>query len=126
MRMQADSRRLQKEIDDASEAVMGAGKKAGAALSKTLDLDGKAAKPSFPGGEGLLDTGSWRLTVGFLGLTIVLALFSGLTSPLSDIDEAAEDARFFAKPEVVEQTVSPGSVPPNLYRAAAGLGDLAD
>ena len=76
---------------------------AGAKVNRALDLDGKAAKASFPGGEGLLDTGSWRLTVGFLVATIGLACFSAATTdfgPGDDVD--------FPVPSPSEQRVQVG------------------
>lgn len=42
-----------------------------------LDLDGKRAAPSVSG--RLLDVENWRLTVGFLGLVILLAVGSAVS-----------------------------------------------
>ena len=67
-------------------------------LNKAVDWDGKAAKKSFPGGTpGILDTASWRLTLGFFGATILLAFFSLATTDFGGEDAAALDARYEAE-----------------------------
>ena len=85
----ASGLRLRSGADRAGKEVREASERAGSALSKALDLDGSGAKPTFPGGEGLLDTTSWRITVGVLGATLVLAIATGLTT---DFGEGAGEA----------------------------------
>ena len=85
---------LESEASRAAAAAQEAQTKAGAVVTKALDLDGKAAKPSFPGGEGLLDTNSWRATVAFGGLTILLSLWAALTTDFGGVDASELDAQY--------------------------------
>ena len=85
---------LESEASRAAAAAQEAQTKAGAVVTKALDLDGKAAKPSFPGGEGLLDTNSWRATVAFGSLTILLSLWAALTTDFGGVDASELDAQY--------------------------------
>ena len=76
---------------DASRLSRGAGKiigDAGSAVNKALDLDGQAAEKNYPGRVGtpggVLETGGWRLTVGFAAATIVFALYAAATTDFGD------------------------------------------
>lgn len=86
------------EAARAKDAVREETQKAGQILNRAVDWDGKAAKASFPGGtEGILDVGSWRLTLGFFGITILFAAFSALTTDFGSEDAAELDARYEAQ-----------------------------
>ena len=76
---------------DADRLSRGAGKlisDAGSAVNKALDLDGQAAEKNYPGRVGtpggVLETGGWRLTVGFAAATIVFALYAAATTDFGD------------------------------------------
>ena len=71
---------LESEAGRAGKTLQDGVENAKQSVTKTLDLDGRRAQPSFPGGEGLLDTGSWRLTVAFFVLTIGLSLYGAATT----------------------------------------------
>ena len=76
---------------DADRLSRGAGRligDAGSAVNKALDLDGQAAEKNYPGRVGtpggVLETGGWRLTVGFAAATIVFALYAAATTDFGD------------------------------------------
>ena len=72
------------EMERAGRVVKDSSAKAGRMISNAIDLDSQRTKTARPqGGDGLLDTNSWRLTVGFFVLTIALALFTGARTDFS-------------------------------------------
>ena len=83
--------RLRSGADRAGKEVREASERAGSALNKAFDLDGSAPKPGMGGDGGMLDTNSWKLTVGILGATLVLAVGTALTT---DFGDGSGDAQF--------------------------------